>query len=163
MADPITLTTMALMAAGGAVTAAGTIVSGKRADEAAQFKAAQLEQAAGESRAAASNQAFERRRAAGLTLSSLQARAAAFAGDASNPGIIKLGSDIAQRGEYQALSEMYTGENRARGLTDAAVGARMEGDAAKEASYYAAGGTILSAAGGMGKTYGTMTTRARYG
>lgn len=157
MADPITLSALALTAAGGATTAFGTIVAGQRSDDAAQFKAAQLEGAAAESRAAASNQAFERRREATLTLSSLQARAAAFAGDASDPGVVKLGEDIANRGEYRALSEMYTGENRARGLIDAAKGARAEGAAAEEGAGYAAAGTLLSSAGSMFKTYGTMS------
>lgn len=156
MADPITLSALALTAAAGATTAYGTIVAGNRADEAAQFKARQLEQASAESRAVGQAGATERRREAKLTLSSLQARASASAGDASDAGIIHLAEDIANRGEFRAFSEMYTGENRARGLMDMAKASEMEGDAAKEGSKYSAAGTILSTGGSMFKTYGTM-------
>lgn len=156
--DPITIGALALTAAGTAVTAAGTLVGGARAEESAEFRAQQIEGAAAESRAAAQRQAFERRRAAKLTLSSLQARSAAFAGDASDPGIVRLAGDIAARGEYQALAEMYTGENRARGLTDEAMGTRMSGAAARQGSYFAAGGQVLSGLGGMFKTYGSMSS-----
>lgn len=158
MADPITMTAMALMAAGSVVKGAGTIYAGTKAEESAEFKARQLEQAADESRAAAQRQAFDRRKQAEDTLSRIRARAAAFSGDATNPSIVKLESDVAGRGEYYFLSEMYSGENRARGLEDAAMGARAEGRAAKTGSYFSAAGTILSGAGSMAATYGKTTS-----
>lgn len=154
--DPLTATALVLTAAGTAVTAAGTIAGGKRAQEAAEFRAQQMDAAAPESVAVAQRQAFERRRAAKLTLSSLQARAAAQGGG-GDPDIVKISGDIAQRGEYQALSEMWTGEARAAGLRTEAGGARATGKAAVEGSYYSAAGTILSGLGGMAKTYGQMT------
>lgn len=157
-----------LMLAGTAVSSIGTLVGGEMAAKAAEtssaFKAAQLDQAAAESRAAGQAQAFERRRQARLALSTLQARAAQ-GGDTTSPGILDLTGDIAQRGEYQALAEMYAGENRARGLMDTATATRMEGeataDAARTGSYFKAGGTLLSGAGGMYSTYATNTLLAR--
>lgn len=146
-------TAAALSGAGAVTTAAGTLMAGGANKASADYRAEQLDMAATEARAAAQRQAFERRRTAKLTLSQLQARAAAFAGDASNPGIIKLGGDIASRGEYQALSELYLGENRARGLTDEATGSRVAGQAAQTGSYFSAAGSLASGFGSMLSTY----------
>lgn len=138
---------------GGAVSAAGTLAAGKSAKEAQYFKAAQEDQAAQESRAASQRQALEKRRMTGLALSKVQAGAAASGAGAADPGIIKIASDIAGRGEYQALTDMYTGENRARGLEDMAMGDRMTGDAARTGSYYKAAGTLLSTGGSFYDRY----------
>lgn len=144
--------------AGAAVTAAGTLAAGADAKEASYFKAAQENQGAMEARAAAQRQMFERRRGAELLTKKIQAGAAGSGSDATSPDIVKLSSDVIGRGEYQALSEMYGGENRARGLEDAAVASRMTGDAEKRGSYYKAAGTLLSAGGSVYNTY-----KGRYG
>lgn len=143
---------------GGAVSAVGTLAAGGAAKDASYFKAAQEQQAAQESRAASQRQSMEHRRQAGLALSKVQAGAAASGAGASDPGILKIAGDIAGRGEYQSLADMYTGENRARGLEDSAMGDRMSGDAAQTGSYYKAAGTLLSTGGSFydrySKTYG---------
>jgi hypothetical protein len=97
-----------------------------------------------------------------LLQSTLQANAAASGGGAADPTIIGLGQDIAGRGEYQSLMDLYTGENRARGLEDQAMGSRMSGDAAlaegkakQSASYLSAAGTLIGSAGSAYKTYKT--------
>lgn len=154
-------TASTLLGTGAVVGAAGQLMAGAAAKESADYRAEQLDMAATESRAASQRQAFERRRAAKLTLSSLQARAAAEGGDASNPGIIKLGGDIASRGEYQALSELYLGENRARGLTDEATASRISGSAARTGSYFSAAGTLASGFGSMLGTYGKLAAPAK--
>lgn len=132
---------------GGAVSAVGTLAAGGAAKDAGYFKAAQEEQAGQESRAASQRASLEQRRQAGLALSKVQAGAAASGAGASDPGILKIAGDIAGRGEYQALTEMYKGENRGRGLEDQAMGDRMSGDAAQEGSYYKAAGTALDTIG----------------
>lgn len=151
----------ALTGTGAVVGAAGQLMAGASAKASADYRAEQLDMAATESRAASQRQVFERRRQAKLTLSSLQARAAADGGDASNPGIIRLGGDIAARGEYQALSELYLGENRARGLTDEATASRISGSAARTGSYFSAAGTLASGFGSMLGTYGKLTSPAK--
>lgn len=170
--EPMTLMALgsaALTAVGTAVSAAGTIASGnaaedagRRAQQAQVFKSQQLEMQAQESRAAAQRDALEKRRQGELAGSQLQARAAASGGGADDPTIVGLGEEIAGRSEYQALASIYTGENRARGMTDEAMGARMTGDAAlaegqakKTASTYSAVGTIFSGAGSMFDKYKT--------
>lgn len=142
-----------ISAVGAGVAAAGTIAAGNAAKEGAYFKAAQEDQAGQEGRAASQRGAMEKRRQAGLIESKIQAGAAASGAGASDPGIVKLTSDVAGRGEYQALTDMYTGENRARGLSDVAMGDRMSGDAAKTGSEYKATATLLSGAGSFADRY----------
>jgi len=158
---------MVLGALGAAASAAGTIAggnaalaAGQQAKAAAEFKAKQEEQAANEARAVSQRGALEKRREGTLLNSKLQARAAASGGGADDPTVVNLGGNIAGRSEYDALFEMYKGENRARGLEDTAVATRMAGDAAlaegemkKSASWYSAGGTIIGGMGSMYKTY----------
>jgi hypothetical protein len=165
--DPVTMTVATV--ASGALSAAGTIMGGNAAAAAGQsqrdasyFKAAQEEQAAQESRAAAQRTALDKDRQSRLLQSTLQANAAASGGGAADPTIIGLGEDIAGRGEYQSLMDLYTGENRGRGLEDQAVGSRMTGDAQlaegsakQDASYLSAAGTLIGSAGSAYKTYKT--------
>lgn len=134
---------LAASAVGGVVSAMGTLAAGQSAKDASYFKAAQEDQAAQESRAASQRQALEKRRQSDLALSKIQAGAAASGAGASDPGIVNLSGDVAARGEYQALTDMYTGENRARGLEDQAMGDRMTGDAAETGAKYKAVGTLL--------------------
>jgi hypothetical protein len=162
--------------ASGALQAAGTIMggnaaaaAGKAQQDAAYFKAAQEEQAAQESRAAAQRTALEKDRQSRLLQSTLQANAAASGGGADDPTVVGLAQDIAGRGEYQSLMDMYTGENRARGLEDQAMGSRMTGDAAlaegeakRTASYFSAAGTLVGSAGSAYRTYNKIPD-VRYG
>jgi hypothetical protein len=172
--DPITMTVATV--ASGALQAAGTIMGGNaaadagaRAQQAQYFKAAQEEQAAQESRAASQRTALEKDRQSRLLQSTLQANAAASGGGADDPTVIGLGQDIAGRGEYQSLMDLYTGENRARGQEDQAIGSRLSGDAAlaegeakKTASYFSAAGTLIGSAGSAYKTYNKIPD-VRYG
>lgn len=169
--DPVTMTVATV--ASGALAAGGTIMGGNAAAQAGQsargaqyFKAAQEDQAAQESRAASQRVALDKQHQTDLALSTLQARAAAGGGSASDPGVINLAQNIAGRGEYQSLMDMYTGENRARGIEDQAMGSRMtgdaaaaEGDAKRTASYLSAAGTLVGSAGSAYKTYKTPGLR----
>lgn len=143
-----TLATVATIAGTG-ISALGAIQQGKAAKSAANFKAAQEQMQAQESRAAAQRSALERRREGDFAQSRLQARAAASGGSADDPTAIELGESIAARSEYGALTDVYRGENRARGLEDQAVATRMSGDAAMKGSMFSAAGTILKGAGSM--------------
>jgi hypothetical protein len=164
LALPVSL---ALTGAATAVSAMGTIAGGNaaadagyRGQQAQIYKARQEEQAAQEARAVGQRALFEKRREGDLLQSKLQARAAASGGGADDPTVLNLGGDIAARSEYDALFEMYKGENRARGLLDAATASRMKGDAEyaegmakKKASQISAIGTIVGGAGSMFNQY----------
>jgi hypothetical protein len=171
--EPISMTTLAVASAattmaGSAVSAMGTIAGGNaaadagaRGQQAAYFTAAQQEQGAQESRAVAQRQALDNRHKADLVLSSLRARGAAGGTMVSDGDILDTAGEIAARGEFEALSDMYQGENRARGLMDQAVASRMTGDAAlaegiakKKASKLSAIGTIIGGAGSAMSSFG---------
>jgi len=176
--DPITLTVLSV--ASTALAAGGTLMggaaaadAGARGQQAQEFKAQQEEMAAQESRAGAQRAAMESRRKGTFLQSTLQARAAASGGGADDPTVLNLGGDIAARSEYDALFDMYKGENRARGLEDQAMASRLTGDALKAegeakrtASYLSADGTIIGGAGSAYRTYNRLPTydpRTGYG
>ncbi|MDT2024549.1 hypothetical protein [Methylocella sp. CPCC 101449] len=145
---------LALSAVGTGIGAASTIAAGNQAASDADYKARQLAQQAQESRAASQRQAMEFQRKTDLAGSTLQARAAASGAGATDPDVIRLGEDIAGRGKYQELMSLYQGENRARGLEDAASAAHVSGQAAQKGSYWKAAGTLASGFGSMAAKYG---------
>lgn len=159
---------------GAVVSAAATIAGGNAAKQAAEgqnqamiFRAKQEEKAAMESRAASQRAALDKRREEGIVESRLIATAAASGGGATDPTVIALGENIAGRGEYEALTETYKGENRARGYEDQASAdkfqgqlALMEGKAKQSASRLSALGTIIS---GAGSAYATFNKTPIYG
>lgn len=118
--------TATLMMIGQGVQAGAQIGRGVSADRAARYNAEDLErQAAGEV-AAAQRAAFERRADMERVISK-QVAGAAASGAGFGPSLLDIIGDTAARGEYQAQSEMYGGESRARTLRDRAAIARTEG------------------------------------
>jgi aspartokinase len=141
---------------GTLVAAKGAAEAGAEQQRAREYEAKQREMQAQESRAASQRQALEKDRASRLAQSTLQSRAAASGAGATDETVLGLGEDIAGRGEYQRLMEMYTGENRARGLDDAAMGLRMTGAAEAKAGRTRATGTLLSGLGSFGESLGKI-------
>lgn len=95
------------------------------AEQQGDFEAGQLRASAAETRAVAQREAFEKRRAGKLAMSTLIARAAASGGGATDRTVLRVGEQIADRSEYMALADMFTGESRARGLEDQATATKM--------------------------------------
>lgn len=154
--DPITLTaaSMAATAIGTGVSAAGTIAGGNAAKSAADFKAQQFQMQGQTATAEGQRSMLEEQRKTGLLQSTLQARAAGSGAGATDPTVLALGSQIAGRGEYGALTDLFQGQNRAAGLTDEANAAIATGKAQQIGSDYSAVGTVASGAGSMFRTYG---------
>ena len=117
--------------AGAEIKATSYEQAGTFAQSESDFLAQEYDQSASEARASSQRDAYEKRRTAKLALSTLVARAASGGGRATDPTVLKLASDIGERGEYLALSEMYTGENKARGFEDKAAAERYSGAAKK--------------------------------
>lgn len=144
---------------GSIVSGLGQMQAGRAANASAKFQAAQLEQRAGQERAAAQRQAIEERRRAALAISRGRAVAAASGGGATDPTVLNVAGGVAAQGEYNALSALFEGEERARGANLQATSARMEGKQAKKAGMVGGLGTI---AGGVGQTlymrYGANTS-----
>lgn len=139
---------------GGVVSAVGAIQAGEAAKADAEFRARQLEMKANEERAAGQRLMFERRKEGELQQSRLRALAGAASGDTTDTGVLNLGGDIAERTEYLALTEMYRGENAARGYNDAAAGARASGAAAAQGARWRALGSILDTGASLYRRYG---------
>src|SRR3990167_3304078 len=110
-----------LCLAGTAMQGAGTIIGGIEANQAAQYQARQgqilaqleakqLEAQARQEEGAAAVAARERRHDAALVQSTQLARAAASGGGVTNPTILNLMADTAQRGEVLAQTEMAPGK-----------------------------------------------------
>lgn len=137
-----------------ALQAAGTLAAGSAAKKEAFFEAQQMQQQAGQERATSQRVAIEKRREAGIAGSRAQALAAAGGGSATDPTVVNIQSNIAGEGEYNALSALYTGEERARGLEEGADAKIYEGRTAKRASLMKAGATILGGASSLMGKYG---------
>lgn len=113
-----------IMAAGTILSSAGQVTAGKASaseglaqQQASNYQAAQLTQAAGQARATSTAQVENEAQQTALTQSTLRARAAASgAGGMSDPTVANLSATVAGRGEYNALSALFTGEEKARGL-----------------------------------------------
>ncbi len=138
----------------GAVTSGvGTVASGIAANQAAKDQANQLEMQSKEEVAAAQQEARQKRTEANLALSRQQAVAAASGAGAGSdaPTIVRLMSDTAGQGEYNAGTAMYGGYQRAAGLKAQAAATRKSGRASLLGSVI---GGFASTASGLSKVYG---------
>ena len=131
---------------GGVTSAAGQMRAGNQADINARIEAKQLNQQAGQERAAAIREANNRRREKRITQSNLQAAAAASGGGADDPTVVALDSQLEREGGYNALTALYEGEERARGLEFDADMRKKRGKDARRASRWGAAGSFLSGA-----------------
>lgn len=140
MADPITW----IMIAGTAVSAVGTIASGQNAADAANYQAKVLEVNAKNESASAQREAQDLLHKKDLILSKLNNNAASSGFTSTDKSTLDLTGDVAEYGTYQAQLAQYAGDNQAEGLRAEAAAARARGESEKTASYFKAGGTILS-------------------
>ena len=116
---------------GTVISGAGAIAGGIAQKNASDFQAEQLQQQAQAERAKASRETEQQHKQADLMMSRQQALAStsgAGAG-ADAPSIVKIMSDTAGQGAYNAGMATWNGEERARGLEAQASAARMSGNA----------------------------------
>lgn len=127
-----------------AISSVGSLMEGNAASRAAKraakdskragkFEAAQYRQQAGQERATSQRQAIEERRASRIAQSRAIAVAAASGGGASDPTVMNIVGNLAADGEYNALSALFSGEEAARGLENAAAGSIYEGQSSANA------------------------------
>ena len=154
MAGLETIAMVATMAA-TAASVAGSIQAGNAADEEAKFEAQQLKRRATEERAAGQRQASETRKQEEQVQSRIIARSAASGGGTTtDPTILDLIEDTAQRGEFLAQTETSLAENRARGYIDQGKAARARGKNKRAASIIDAVGEGAKGIARFGKAYG---------
>lgn len=168
--DPATLTMISLgaTAAGAGVSAAGTLASGNYASQAGRmqqqaknFEAQQLEQNSADELASSQRAMLDTQDKTRLAISTSRARAGASGVDAGVGSPAENEGELAQRGSYHALMDLWQGKSNATGLLNRAAGARYSGvldeiggEEKQSASVLAAAGTLAGAAGSMAKTYG---------
>lgn len=140
-----------LMAATAATSIIGQQNQAKAAQQTADWQARQHEQQAGQMRAAAQREAMEQRRQAQLAISRAQA---VTGGGSTDEGVLDAIGDYAARGEYNALTAIYEGEESALGRQMQAEGLRMEGHNARRAANVSSLGTVFSTASSMFGKFG---------
>jgi hypothetical protein len=144
---------------GSIVSGLGQIQAGRAANVSAKFQAAQAQQQAGQERATAQRVAIEERRKANIALSNAQAAAAMSGGGTLDPTVMRLTGGLAQQGEYNALSALFEGEERARGMELGAAAKRMEGKQARRSGMIGGLSTIAAGIGqGLYQKYGSGNT-----
>lgn len=162
--------TAGMMMAGAGMSAAGTIAGGNTSRQAGQlqktaadYQAAQLDQNATQAVASSQRQMIDTGVKTGLAISSSRANAAANGVEASTGSAATNTGNLAARGSYQALMDLFNGQSTATGLRNQAQGVRytgeidaLEGEEKQQASWLAAGGTLLGGMGGGLSTYGKM-------
>lgn len=167
--DPGTLMVAATVA-GGAIKGMSTLAGGKAAAQAGQmqqteanYQAAQLNQNASQALASSQRQALDTTQRTNLAISTATARAGASGAAADVGSAVANSGELAQRGSYQALTDMFNGESKASGLENEASGVRYtgdveayEGEEKEKASYLAAGGDFLSSVGQAAGQYGSL-------
>lgn len=144
----------ALAIGGSLVSAGGTILGARSEAKALRKEAAQLEANAGTERAMSQRSAMEERRQARIIASRGVAVAAASGGGVDDPTVLNILANIEGEGEYRALTQLYNGEEEARGLEGQAKARRKEAKNVKTASYFKAMSTILSSGSGMADRLG---------
>lgn len=139
--------------AGSVLGGIGSIQQGRAANAMAKFEARQLEQQAGQVRAAGQRDAEERVREARLAQSRALAVAGASGGSVSDPNVLRVLSGIAAEGQRGFQTEMYNAGTQAENLRAQAVATRASGKAARNAGYIGAASNVLQGAGQAANVY----------
>jgi hypothetical protein len=157
---------------GAGISAATTLVGGfmqasamesqaEMARVGAAFTAEQLRMQGAEALATSQRQMLEKRRLTQLGLSKLQAQAAGSGLGATDVGVLKLGEGIAKRGEYEALADLWSGQNRQLGYETQREAALFEGEARARGLEYGASASRIGAV--MGATGSILSGVGQYG
>jgi len=177
--DPGTLMagTMAMTAAGTAMSASSTIAGGNAAAEAGKmqqnalnFQAAQLRENEGGEIGAAQREMLDTQLKTKQLESTVEARSAAGGVNAAVGSPLAAEKQIASRGTYQSLMDLFNGQNRATGDENEAKGATYSGVIADEAgtmqqraSNLNAMATIAGGGASMMRSYGAFAYPNQFG
>lgn len=148
---------MAMQVVGAVVGAAGTIMGGNAANDAAKAQAKQYEIAAQRERSIAFQDSQKERRQGQLAGSRAQNMLAASGGVSTDPSSLDIEGSIAAETEYNALMALSDGNFRAQQLEYGGALKRYEGKQAKSASRWAAASTLLGSGMSMAEKYGGAT------
>lgn len=144
---------LAIMVAGSALSAGGTILGANSQAAEMRSQADQLDAQAGTTRASSQRQAIEEKRQADLLKSKGLALAAA-GGGADDPSVVNALANISGEGSYRAAAALYDGETQAQGYEAQAAADRRGAKSVKSAGAIKAVGTILNAGSSLYGKYG---------
>lgn len=168
---------------GGAVSAEGTLAGGNYAAQAGQmektaayakadeqeFEAKQVDENSSQVLASAQRAALDTAQRTRLAISTSRATSAGSGVDAGVGSAVTNQGELAKRGSYNALMDMFNGESARTALQNRAAGIRfgeqitryggdvaeVEGKQKQVLSKYAAAGTLAGTAGSVIKTVGS--------
>ena len=144
---------LALLAAGTAISAGGSIIGANSDAKELRSQAAQLDAQAGLERASSQRAAIDEKRQARLVTSRGLAIAAASGGGADDPSVVNALAGISGEGEYRAMTALYNGDQTAAGMEADAAAKRRGAKSVKTAGWLKAGGSILSGSSSMYDRY----------
>ncbi len=159
-----------LQIAGTIISAQGQQQAGQAAaatgvaqQQASDYSATVLRQQAGQKIAQGAAAANIQRINTSYVLSTARANAAAAGISSTSPGVVNIEGNIAARGEYNALSALYSSNEEAAGLNNQAAldvytGQQevIAGQEKQQASNIGAISTIMSGVGGLAAKYGNI-------
>jgi len=154
---------MATTAIGGAMSAAGTLAGGGAAQQAGEFTKNMDIQNASQALASGQRKSLDTQDKTRMLESTATARAGASGVDAGVGSPASTVGDIAQRGSYHALMDMFNGQSEAVGLQNQGTIAEWEGNQKKSESQLAAAGTLAGSAGSMFQQYGRYNFPSKFG
>jgi hypothetical protein len=178
--SPLQLLAGGMQGVGGITNALGTLAGGASAkqagqmeEQAANFQATQLRQNASQAVASSQRQMLDTQLKTQQLVSTSTARSAAGGVNAGAGSAATNVGNIAQRGSYQSMMDLFSGQSKATGMLNEAAGVQytgqmeaLEGEEKQDASYLAAGGTLAGGLGSMFETYGKPaypSTSGNYG
>lgn len=140
-----------------AMQAKGESDTGSGNARALRYRAKQLDINAGQEIAQSTVLAQEEQRKSALIASRAIAVAAASGGGTLDPTVVKILQGIDAEGEQATQTQLYNGQESARGLRDQATADRLEAKLNKSAGRKRALGTIMSGATRIATTWGSST------
>lgn len=141
-------------AIGMGVQALGTLQAGAEAEARAKYEAKVQEQQADEAYASSQREAAEKYRKGQLMLSEQRAAIAGSGGDLTDPSVLDIMGDTAAEIDLAARTDIYRGDQQARGYNDAAIASRISGKNARTASFIGAAGGLFSGISNMYSRFG---------
>lgn len=141
-------------AIGTGISVLGTIQAGREAKAQADYQAKVQEMQADEAQAASQRDAAEKYRQGRLIASQQRAAVAGSGGALDDPSVIDIMADTDFETDLAARTDIYRGEQQARGLNDAAVNSRISGKNAQRAAMLSAAGNLFSGVSNMYSRFG---------
>jgi hypothetical protein len=158
-ANASTIGTLATVG-GSLLGAGGSIYSGMQAEASAKVQSKAMKEKGDQEYAIAQRRAMETRRQKQLALGRTLAVASASGGGTGDT-VSDIMTGIEQRGEYNALTDLYSGSVARNDLYTNAAITKAEGKQAKTAGFINAGTSLLSTAGTIYSDYGKRKRASR--